>query len=83
MANLNISSQTLFFLSISIFLIMAPNKSLSRTLISSASMDLNHHKSTRDSNLTSFVDSRTREELEADAHEVPSGPNPISNNLVG
>ncbi|MFS7975665.1 hypothetical protein Hanom_Chr10g00883281 [Helianthus anomalus] len=85
MAKFKISSQTLFFLWIAIFLIMASMapQSLSRTLISSASMDLDHHKSTHDPNMTSFVHSRNRGEFEADAHEVPTGPNPISNNLVG
>lgn len=90
MAKFNISSQSFLVVTIVIFLIMASTAppSLSRKLISSSSssnsMVIDHQpKITRDMNSTSLVHSTTRAEFEGDAHEVPSGPNPISNDLVG
>nr|GFB24238.1 RNA-directed DNA polymerase, eukaryota [Tanacetum cinerariifolium] len=86
MAKFNIYSQNLFFISFAILLIMASMSlpSLSRPLSSSySSMVLDHLKGTHDANLTSLPHSTNRAEFEASAHEVPMGPNPISNNLVG
>ncbi|GKA16184.1 hypothetical protein Tco_0695931 [Tanacetum coccineum] len=86
MAKFNIYSQNLFFISFAILLIMASMSlpSLSRPLSSSySSMVLDHLKGTHDANSTSLSHSTNRAEFEANAHEVPMGPNPISNNLVG
>ena len=86
MAKFNISSQNLLFLSFAIFLIMAsmPLPSLSRPLNASySSVVIDHLKGAHDTNLTSLAHSGNRAEFEASAHEVPMGPNPISNDVVG
>ncbi|KAI3678722.1 hypothetical protein L6452_38025 [Arctium lappa] len=82
MAKFNSFLQALFFLLCAIFLIMASMAppSLSRTLPSTSSMDLNHTNRTHvPDSTTATTYSRSGVEFEVDAHEVPSGPNPISN----
>ncbi|KAL7584311.1 hypothetical protein Lser_V15G41926 [Lactuca serriola] len=72
---------SLFFLSLVIMASMAP-PSLSRTLVSSysSSMDPHHSNAAHVQYLSGYTTHSRARLFKDDAHEVPSGPNPISNN---